>query len=102
MTTTTLPTPAARASLADVLAAVAAGAGSTAEVARRTGMTVEQAETALAALAATGRIRRALVFASGPCDTDGCGSCASARGCPPAGMGSLAGSGLTAWRVVAR
>ena len=88
-------------SLTDVLDAVAGGAGSTAEVARRTGATAEVAETALAALAAAGRIRRSLVFASA-CADDGCGSCASKLGCASAGVGSLVGSGLTAWRVVER
>jgi len=87
--------------LADVLGAVAAGAGSATAVARRTGTTPELAEAALAALAMTGRIRRVLVFA-GACASDGCGDCGSARGCASAGSGSLAGSGLTAWRVVAR
>jgi electron transfer flavoprotein alpha/beta subunit len=87
--------------LADVLAAVRAGAGSAAEVARRTGTSVEVADTALATLAATGRIRRVLVFAGG-CATDGCGSCGSSGGCASAGVGSLVGSGLTAWRVVER
>ena len=58
------------AGLAGVLAAVADGAGSTTEVARRTGTSTEVAETALAALAATGRIRRVLVFADA-CTTEG-------------------------------
>jgi electron transfer flavoprotein alpha/beta subunit len=84
--------------LADVLAAVADGAGSAAEVARRTGTSLDVAETAMAALAASGRIRRVLVFA-GACSTDGCGSCGSSGGCASAGVGSLVGSGLTAWRV---
>jgi hypothetical protein len=92
-------TPTTRVSLAAVLAAVAGGAGSAAEVARRTGCDPETAETALATLASTGRIRRALVFA-GACATDGCGSCGSSGGCASAGMASLVGSGLTAWRVV--
>lgn len=87
--------------LSRVLDAVADGAGSTAEVARRTGMTPEGTETALAALAASGRIRRALVFA-GACSTDGCTSCGSSGGCASAGVGSLVGSGLTAWRVTPR
>lgn len=87
--------------LADVLAAVADGAGSTAEVARRTGASTQTAEAALATLAAAGRIHRALVFA-GACATDGCTSCSSSGGCASAGAGSLVGSGLTAWRVVPR
>lgn len=87
--------------LSDVLAAVRAGAGSAMEVARRTGASVEVAETALAALAATGRVRRVLVLAGG-CTTDGCGSCGSSGGCSSAGVGSLVGSGLTAWREVER
>ncbi len=87
--------------LARVLAAVGEGAGSTAEVARRTGMTRELAETALAALAATGRVRRTLVFA-GACSDDGCTACGSRGGCASAGVGSLVGSGLTAWRVTER
>lgn len=87
--------------LTGVLAAVAEGAGSTTEVARRTGTSAETAETALAALAATGRIRRVLVFAGG-CASDGCSGCGAAKGCASAGVGSLVGSGLTAWRVVAR
>ena len=90
-----------RVSLADVLAAVAGGAGSAAEVARRTGADMDTAETALATLAASGRVRRALVFAGG-CSSDGCGTCGSAGGCASAGVGSLVGSGLTAWRVVER
>lgn len=89
------------ASLGQVLAEVAAGAGSTTEVARRTGTTTEDAETALAALAASGRIRRALVFADA-CGTDGCSSCGASGGCASAGVGSLVGSGLTSWRVVPR
>lgn len=89
------------ATLAGVLAAVADGAGSTMEVARRTGTTTDTAETALAALAATGRIRRTLVFAGG-CSTEGCSGCGAAKGCASAGVGSLVGSGLTAWRVVER
>ncbi len=88
-------------SLSEVLSAVGAGAGSTAEVARRTGTAPEVAETALATLAAAGRIRRVLVFA-GACADDGCGSCASTSGCASAGVGSLVGSGLTAWQVVER
>ena len=84
--------------LAGVLAAVADGAGSAAEVARRTGLARDEAETALAALGAAGRIRRVLVLAQG-CADAGCGSCASASGCASAGAGSLVGSGLTAWRV---
>ena len=87
--------------LADVLREVAAGAGSAAVVARRTGTTPEVADAALAALAMAGRVRRVLVFA-GACAADGCGSCGSARGCASAGAGSLVGSGLTAWRVVER
>lgn len=87
--------------LSEVLAAVADGAGSTAEVARRTGASTDTVETALAALAANGRIRRSLVFA-GACATDGCGDCAAVTGCASAGTGSLVGSGLTAWRVVTR
>jgi hypothetical protein len=87
--------------LSEVLAAVAEGAGSTAEVARRTGSTPEATETALAALASTGRIRRVLVFAGG-CATEGCSGCGSSGGCASAGVGSLVGSGLTAWRVVPR
>jgi hypothetical protein len=87
--------------LAEVLHEVAAGAGSAAEVARRTGATRDVAEAALASLAATGRIRRVLVFA-GACTTDGCGSCGSSGGCASAGAGSLVGSGLTAWRVIER
>ncbi|MCU0284563.1 MAG: hypothetical protein MUD13_11830 [Candidatus Nanopelagicales bacterium] len=87
--------------LSAVLAAVGAGAGSAAEVARRTGASVEVSDAALATLAATGRIRRVLVFAGG-CATDGCGSCGSSGGCASAGTGSLVGSGLTAWRVVER
>ncbi len=87
--------------LSEVLAAVDAGAGSTMEVARRTGATPESTETALAALASTGRIRRVLVFAE-TCPTDGCSGCGSSRGCASAGVGALTGAGLTAWRVVAR
>ncbi|HEX6888481.1 MAG TPA: hypothetical protein VF143_10275 [Candidatus Nanopelagicales bacterium] len=87
--------------LADVLAAVASGAGSTAEVARCTGAPLDVADTALATLASAGRIRRVLVFA-GACADDGCGSCGSSRGCASAGAGSLVGSGLTAWRIVER
>ena len=87
--------------LSAVLAAVADGAGSTAEVARRTGATQESAEIALAALASTGRIRRVLVFADA-CSTHGCSGCGSSGGCASAGAGSLVGSGLTAWRIVAR
>ena len=87
--------------LAEVLREVAGGAGSTAEVARRTGASADVAEAALAALASAGRIRRVLVFA-GACATDGCGSCGSSGGCASAGAGSLVGSGLTAWRVVER
>ena len=87
--------------LVDVLAAVRAGAGSATEVARRTGTRTDVADAALAALAATGRIRRVLVFA-GACATDGCGTCGAAGGCASAGAGSLVGSGLTAWRVVER
>lgn len=86
-------------SLVDVLALVGQGAGSAAEVARRTGVPLDVAETAMATLASAGRIRRVLAFA-GACATDGCGSCASSRGCASAGAGSLVGSGLTAWRVV--
>jgi hypothetical protein len=85
----------------EVLAAVAEGAGSTAEVARRTGVPLQDVETALAALASTGRIRRVLVFAGG-CSIEGCSGCGSSGGCASAGVGSLVGSGLTAWRVVAR
>ena len=88
-------------SLSDVLTLVADGAASTAEVARRTGVSVEVADTALATLAAAGRIRRSLVFSSA-CSPDGCGGCASAMGCASAGTGSLVGSGLTAWTVVPR
>lgn len=84
-----------------VLSAVAAGAGSTAEVARRTGATAEATETALAALVSTGRIRRVLVFADA-CSTEGCSGCGSSGGCASAGVGSLVGSGLTAWRIVPR
>jgi hypothetical protein len=87
--------------LSSVLAAVADGAGSTAEIARRTGANPESAETALAALASTGRIRRVLVFADA-CSTEGCSGCGSSGGCASAGVGSLVGSGLTAWRIVAR
>jgi hypothetical protein len=87
--------------LAEVLREVAGGAGSAGEVARRTGAPLEVAEAALASLAATGRIRRMLVFA-GACSTDGCGACGSSGGCASAGAGSLVGSGLTAWRVVER
>lgn len=101
MTRQAVPGPGAAVPLSRVLAAVADGAGSAGEVSRRTGMPLDMAETALAALAATGRIRRALVFA-GACAADGCGACGSARGCASAGVGSLVGSGLTAWRVVAR
>ena len=88
-------------SLSEVLAAVAAGAGSTDEVARRTGVARDVAETALAALASAGRVRRVLVFA-GACATDGCSDCGSSGGCASAGIGSLVGSGLTAWRAVER
>ncbi len=84
--------------LADVLAAVAEGAGSTAEVARRTGTSREVAETALAALMAAGRVRRVLVLAGG-CSAAGCGACGSASRCASAGTASLTGRGLTAWRV---
>jgi hypothetical protein len=87
--------------VSEVLAAVAGGAGSTAEVARRTGASTQDVETALAALASTGRIRRVLVFADA-CSTGGCSGCGSSGGCASAGVGSLVGSGLTAWRVVAR
>lgn len=87
--------------LSTVLAAVADGAGSTAEIARRTGATPESAETALAALASTGLIRRVLVFADA-CSTEGCSGCGSSGGCASAGVGSLVGTGLTAWRIVAR
>ncbi len=87
--------------LSDVLAAVGAGAGSTAEVARRTELDLDTAEAALASLAAAGRIRRALVFA-GACTDSGCGDCGSSRGCASAGVGSLVGSGLTAWRLTDR
>ena len=89
----------ARVALADVLTAVGAGAGSAAEVARRTRTSTSIAETALATLAAAGRIRRVLVFA-GACAAEGCGTCGSAGACASAGAGSLVGSGLTAWRVV--
>jgi hypothetical protein len=85
--------------LTAVLTAVADGAGSTAEVARRTGATTEATETALAALASTGRIRRVLVFADA-CSIEGCSACGSSGGCASAGVGSMVGSGLTAWRVV--
>ena len=88
-------------SLADVLSVVADGAGSTAEVARRTGTSIDVAETALAALSAAGRVRRSLVFAA-PCGPEDCGGCASAAGCAAAGLGSPVGSGLTTWRVVPR
>lgn len=84
--------------LSEVLAAVGEGAGSTAEVARRTHLDTDTAEAALASLAAAGRIRRALVFA-GACADAGCGDCGSARGCASAGVGSLVGSGLTTWRL---
>jgi electron transfer flavoprotein alpha/beta subunit len=94
-------TPGARVSLADVLAAVAAGAGSAIEVSRRTGADPDTAEAALTSLASAGRVRRTLVFA-GACAVDGCPSCGSSGGCASAGMGSLVGSGLTAWRVVDR
>ena len=87
--------------LSEVLAAVTAGAGSTAEVARRTGTSAEAVETALAALASSGRIRRVLVFADA-CSTGGCSGCGSSGGCASAGVGSLVGTGLTAWRVAAR
>jgi hypothetical protein len=87
--------------LTEVLAAVAGGAGSTAEVARRAGASPETAEAALAALSSTGRIRRVLVFADA-CSTEGCSGCGASRGCASAGVGSLVGSGLTAWRVVPR
>lgn len=87
--------------VSEVLAAVAAGAGSTGEVARRTGTTTQVAETALAALSSAGRIRRVLVFADA-CSTEGCSGCGSSAGCASAGVGSLVGSGLTAWRVVPR
>ena len=46
-------TPRSRVTLADVLVAVAGGAGSAAEVARRTGADVDTAETALTTLAAS-------------------------------------------------
>ncbi len=94
-------TPGTRVSLGDVLAAVAGGAGSAAEVARRTGADLDTAEAALATLAAAGRVRRVLVFA-GACADDGCGTCGSSGGCASAGVGSLVGSGLTAWRVADR
>lgn len=94
-------TTTATVTLSDVLHQVTAGAGSATEVARRTGTTPEVAEAALASLAATGRIRRVLVFA-GACSADGCGSCGASGGCASAGAGSLVGSGLTAWRVVER
>jgi hypothetical protein len=87
--------------VSEVLAAVAEGAGSTAELARRTGASTQDVELALAALASTGRIRRVLVFADA-CSTGGCSGCGSSGGCASAGVGSLVGSGLTAWRVVAR
>jgi hypothetical protein len=87
--------------LSEVLAAVAEGAGSNAEIARRTGTTPEATETALAALASTGRIRRVLVFADA-CSAEGCSGCGSSAGCASAGVGSLVGSGLTAWQVVPR
>lgn len=90
-----------RASLAAILRAVAEGAGSTAAICRRTGAEPEAAETALAALAAAGRVRRELVFA-GACIADACGGCRLAAGCASAGAGSLVGSGLTAWRVTAQ
>ena len=90
-----------RSPLLEVLAAVAAGAASTAEVSRRTGLDPDRAEAALSALAAAGRIRRVFVLA-GACPTQGCRSCGQSRGCASAGAGSLAGSGLSAWRVVAR
>ena len=95
------PSAGARVRLADVLAAVADGAASTDEVARRTGSSLPTAETALATLAAAGRIRRVLVFA-GACSTSGCGGCGASAGCASAGAGSLVGSGLTAWKVVDR
>jgi len=94
-------TPGTRVSLGDVLAAVAGGAGSAAEVARRTGADLDTAEAALATLAAAGRVRRVLVFA-GACADDGCGTCGSSGGCASAGVGSLVGSGLTAWQVADR
>lgn len=87
--------------LTEVLAAVADGAGSTDEVSRRCGVSHDVAETALAALASTGRVRRTLVFA-GACATGGCTSCGSSGGCASAGVGSLVGAGLTAWRAVPR
>jgi hypothetical protein len=87
--------------LSEVLAAVADGAGSSVEVARRTGTTPEATETALAALASTGRIRKVLVFADA-CSAEGCSGCGSSGGCASAGVGSLVGSGLTAWQVVPR
>ena len=63
--------------------------------------TTDAAETALAALSSTGQIHRVLVFADA-CSTEGCSGCGSSGGCASAGVGSLVGSGLTAWRVVAR
>lgn len=82
--------------LETILSAVRGGAGGAGEVARRTGMDIDTVETGLAMLAAAGRIRRELVFATA-CAPTGCGSCPISSGC--AATGSPSGKGLRAWRA---
>ncbi len=58
-------------------------------------MDLDTVETGLTMLAATGRIRRELVFATA-CAPSGCGSCPVAAGC--AGAGPTNGKALRCWR----
>jgi hypothetical protein len=83
--------------LENILREVRGGAGGAGTIANRTGLDRDTVEAALAALAAAGLIRRVLVFADG-CTGSGCTGCQVSQGCGSAGVGSLVGSGLTAWR----
>ncbi|MGV1003837.1 MAG: hypothetical protein ACOYEV_03505 [Candidatus Nanopelagicales bacterium] len=96
MSTSTVPA-APPSPLQSILREVRAGAGGAGEVARRTGLGVDMVEAGLATLAATGRIRRVLVFAS--CTPSGCGGCPSATGCGTKGS-PVSASELSAWRAV--
>lgn len=85
--------------LREVIRAVGSGSGSVGDVARRCGLAVADTQAALAVLESVGRVRHVPLLDL-TCAPQGCGSCASAPGCPVAGAPGQATS-LTTWHVVA-
>lgn len=90
MTATPVSTPGGH-PIGRVAAALAAGPGSVAELAHTCGLSVAEAQTALAALESIGRARRVPLLVTG-CAPAGCSGCAVRSGCaaaPPAPVAAL-------------